>query len=317
MRKIFSLLVLSALSTPSLSSAHVKWFAEEVEYIPSYKWTDELTLWWIGIALVLIAIGILLEKNLGVPEKLKQALEKYKSPVLSIVSIGFGLAFVIFSINGFVFAPNLTASGSIGAVMITLQSILGVMMLLGFYERLGGLLLLVLFGLGITEYGAVEMLDTLEMVGFAMYAIIMGREKWRIADFYPLERFTLKWKDYAVPILRVATGLNLIVLGFTEKILSPSLTHDFLTQHSWNFMQALGFESFSNYYFAFSAGAVEILFGVFFVLGLVTRTTTLVLAVFLITTLVLLGPLELIGHLPHFSIAIVLLVLGSGNKLKV
>ena len=81
-------------------------------------------------------------------------------------------------------------------------------------------------------------------------------------------------------------------------------------------MQALGFEHFTNYYFGLYAGVVEVLFGVFFVLGLVTRTTTVALAVFLVTTLYLLGPIELVGHLPHFSIAVVLFVLGSGTRLS-
>jgi hypothetical protein len=73
----------------------------------------------------------------------------------------------------------------------------------------------------------------------------------------------------------------------------------------------------SNYWFAFSTGVVEFLFGLFLVLGLVTQITVVILAIPLVTTLILLGPVELSGHLPYFSVALVLVVLGAGNHLKI
>lgn len=308
-------LFLVFLTMPAMVLAHVKWFASEDVVVPAYKFTDPYVIIAIIVALVLIGLGIYLEKKLNVPKRLDKTIQKWAPGVLSIGSIGFGLAFIIFAIKGFIFAPNLPAVGNIGYLMLAIEFVAGVLMLLGFYERIGGLLVLALFALGINQYGGVEMLDTLEMVGFAFYIIIIGRPKWKMRDWNFAKHFGHKIHAYGLPILRVGTGLNLIVLGFTEKILTPSLTNNFLTNYNWNFMQKLGLEGFTNYYFAFYAGVVEVLFGVFFVLGLVTRTTTIALALFLITTLYLLGPIELIGHLPHFSIAIVLFVLGSGTRL--
>lgn len=308
-------LFLALLAVPSLAMAHVKWFAEEENFVPKYNISDSHIIIAIIIGLVIIGLGIYLEKKLHVPHKLEKTIQKWAPGVLSIASIGFGLAFIIFAFKGFIFAPNLPAVGNMGALMLSIELIAGILILLGFYERIGGLLILVLFFLGIHQYGGIEMLDTLEMVGFVIYIIIIGRPKWQIKDWNFVHHLTHKIHRYGLPILRVGTGLNLIVLGFTEKILNPSLTDNFLSHYNWNFMQNLGFHNFTNYYFGFSAGVVEVLFGVFFLLGLVTRTTTIALAVFLVTTLYLLGPIELIGHLPHFSIAIVLLVLGSGTRL--
>ncbi len=255
-----------------------------------------------------------LEKKLKLPKVLDKYVERFAPSVLSFASMGFGLAFIIFSIKGFVFAPNLPAVGDMGHSMIALQALAGIMIFFGLYERIGGALLILLFILGVKEYGAFNMADTLEMVGFAFYAMIVGRPKWKIIDTELFQSFSHKIHEYGLPILRIGTGLNLMVLGFSEKILAPSLTANFLEHYHWNFMQTLGFHYFTDYYFAFSAGVVEILFGIFFLLGLVTRTTTIFLAVFLVTTLSLLGPVELIGHLPHFSIAIVLLLFGSGSR---
>ncbi len=313
MKKFIALLPVFFL--PMIALAHVKWFAEPQKEIPSYALSDGPVMFGILCVLIAIGVGVFLEKKLSVPQKVKSHIEKWAPIVLSIASIGFGLSFIIFSLNGFIFAPNLQAVGTMGNLMLGIQALAGVMILLGLYERVGGLLILVLFALGMKEYGSLEMLDTLEMVGFAIYAIIIGRPMWKIKDTQIFQKYTHPFHEYGLPILRVGTGLNLIVLGFTEKILSPSLTDNFLATHPWNFMQALGFEAYTNYWFAFSAGVAEVLFGLFFLFGLVTRVTTVALAVFLVTTLYLLGPLELIGHLPHFSIAIVLLALGSGSRL--
>jgi uncharacterized membrane protein YphA (DoxX/SURF4 family) len=307
MKKLF---LTFALSAPVIALAHVKWFAEQDHYVPPYNLYDGPVLAWVAGALFLVLIGVYLEYKLKVPIKLEERLGGWMSAAVSLASIGFGTALIIFSLSGFVFAPNMPRGDS---MLLVFQGIAGTMILLGIFERIGALLLLITFTLAIREYGIVEMMDTLEMVGFALYVLILGRPKWKIVSLPYADRFLEKFKSYAVPVLRVCTGINLMILGFSEKILTPSLTDNFLTHYHWNFMQGFGM---SNYWFAFSAGMVEFLFGLFLILGLITRTTTLVLALFLITTLILLGPTELVGHLPHFSIAIVLLVVGSGKRLK-
>jgi uncharacterized membrane protein YphA (DoxX/SURF4 family) len=311
-----SSLTLSLFLLPIPALAHVKWFAEATEPARPYSFTDIPVLAWILVTLALVYIGTVLEKKIKVPNWFTAHIPKVASTVLSLASVGFGLAFLIFSYYGFIFAPNLLAEGTFGTFLLAFQAVAGFMILFGIYERIGGILLIGLFALGIKQFGAYEMVDTLEMLGMAFYVIIVGRPKWCVVEAQWIETLVHKFKAYGVPILRVGTGLNLIALGFTEKILTPELTQNFLANHDWNFMYNAGLTFYSNYWFAFSAGAAEAIIGLFFVLGLITRITTLVLAGFLVTTLVLLGPVELIGHLPHFSIAIVLLVMGAGARLK-
>jgi uncharacterized membrane protein YphA (DoxX/SURF4 family) len=311
--RIFSLFVLSILTIPSIVSAHVKWFATPGTYVRPYQITGVPVILTILGCLLVICIGAYLDRKLSVPKWTGHFMNRWASAALSIASIGFGLSFIIFSIQGFIFAPNLSAT----PLLLAIQAIAGVMIFLGLFEKVGGFLLVVLFGLSVRQFGFMEMMDTFEMLGFALYAMIVGRPKWRIVDIHIFKNITHKLHAYGVPILRVATGLNLIILGFSEKIMAPSLTQDFLARYDWNFMyHMLGLEWFTDYWFAFCAGSVEVLFGVFLLFGLITRITIVGLAVFLVTTLILLGPLELIGHLPHFSIAIVLLVMGAGARLK-
>lgn len=302
---------------PFLASAHVKWFAHPVNEVRPYELTDLPVIIAIIAVAVVVIIGYVLEKKLRIPKWFSRIEEKWAPYVLSIASIGFGLSFLIFSYNGFIFAPNLIANGPLAILLIFIQTLAGIMILAGYYERIGGLLLVILFILGIKEYGFMEMMDAFEMLGFSIFAMIVGRPKWRIVDTEIFKEYTHKIHSYGLPLLRIGTGLNLFILGFSEKIMSPSLTENFLSQYHWNVMQNIGFSWFTDYWFAFSAGVAEALFGLFLILGLVTRTTTIALAVFLLSTLVMLGPVELMGHLPHFSIAIVLLLFGAGSRLKI
>lgn len=314
-----SILFLSIM--PTIVSAHVKWFAHSTGYARPYQLADWPVVGTIAACIAALLIGAWASKKLDVPRWLKKFMERWSSAALSIASIGFGLSFLIFSYEGFIFAPNLIPHGGAGlsaSALLIIQAVAGAMIFLGFFEKVGGFLLVVLFWLGIRQFGFAEMMDTFEMLGFALYAMIVGRPKWRIADVHVFHHLAHKLHAYGVPFLRVATGLNLIILGFSEKIMAPALTQNFLQRYDWNFMHhVLGLEWFTDYWFAFCAGSVETMLGVFLLFGICTRLTTLVLAVFLIATLVLLGPVELIGHLPHFSIAVVMLVMGAGARLKI
>ena len=311
--KIFYSLFALSLLIPTLASAHVKWFAKSSEYVRPYQLTDAPVIFSILLVIGALLVGIYLEKRLKVPKWYSRFIEHAAPAILSVASIGFGLSYLVFSYMGFVFAPNLHAVGEVGALLIGIQALAGAMILFGFYERIGGLLLILLYVLCVKEFGFYNMMDCFEMVGFAFYAMIIGRPKWKIAESELMNKIMHHFHRYGVSILRVGTGINLIILGFSEKILAPSLTQAFLLKYDWNFMHHIGFEWFSDYWFAYAAGVSEALFGLFLLFGLVTRLTIIGLAVFLVTTLMLLGPLEVVGHLPHFSIAAVLLVFGAGS----
>jgi len=81
-------------------------------------------------------------------------------------------------------------------------------------------------------------------------------------------------------------------------------------------MQLLGFEWYSDYLFTLSAGAVESLIGLIFILGLVTRLNALAILIIFSIPMFILGPIELAGHLPHLAAVVLLLLFGGGNRLK-
>lgn len=302
-------LVAAFLLMPTAALAHVRWFAQEKVAVRPYELTDIPVLIWIVVSILLVALGFWLDRKLRIPPALTEFARRWGDAVYSIASIGFGLSLIIFSIQRFIFAPDLHAH----SLLLWLQLIAGIMILFGIYPRIGGIILLTIYLLGLHFYGLRAMIETFEMVGIALFVFIIGRPKWRIIDSAILERITHPFRDYGLPLLRVSVGLDLMVIALSEKIFDPSLTQNFLTKFHWNFMSAFGM---SNYWFAFSTGVVEFLFGLFIALGLVTQITVVILAIPLLTTLTILGPVELSGHLPYFSIALVLVVMGAGKHLR-
>ena len=299
----FAALVAGAgILIPGLALAHVRWFAESVAPARAYQLTDFPVMAAIAICLVAVLTGFALERAVRVPAAVATFARRWTPLALSLTTLGTGAALILFAIQGFLFSPNLAASTPV----LIVEALAGLMLLVGFHVRYAGIVIMGLFAYGFAHYGTLPMIEALEIAGLA------GRPRLVTGDA-PLPFRSMK--EYALPVLRVATGLNLIILGFSEKILAPGLAADFLAHHSWNFMAALGFTGFTDYWFAFAAGASEALIGLFLVLGLMTRITTVALAVFLASTLLILGPVELLGHLPHFSIAISLLVIGSGPRL--
>ena len=106
MKKIFRniAILVAAFTLPTMALAHVKWFAEPVTSIPPYSFTDTPVIIGILAVLAVIGLGIFFEKHSSVPRRLSGWIERHAAGALSLASIGFGLAFVIFTIGGFIFA---------------------------------------------------------------------------------------------------------------------------------------------------------------------------------------------------------------------
>ena len=117
----------------------------------------------------------------------------------------------------------------------------------------------------------------------------------------------------SLPMVRVGTGLTLVVLAIHAKLLNPSLALSFLDAYDLNFMKLLGFTSFTNLHFALAAGVAELTFGLLLISGIATRFVTGVLGLFFLSTTVVFGPMEVLGHLPLFAIVILLILRGSGS----
>jgi uncharacterized membrane protein YphA (DoxX/SURF4 family) len=232
-------------------------------------------------------------------------------------SMVVGAFLLIAGTHEYLFSPNLSFTSGISQIVIVVQVIVGIALLVGFYERIASLFLIGLWFTVFASSGYVAALEDVWVLSTGLFILIMGNDYFDIFPVRALRRHVAFLRPYALPILRLGTGLTLFVLGFSEKILHPEFGVYFLSLYHWNFMQLLGVNWYSDYLFTLSAGSVESLFGLIFILGFVTRLNALVLAVFFTIPLFILGPIELAGHLPHFAAVVLILLFGAGEKLKV
>lgn len=312
----FVFLLLTSL--PVFASAHTRWFADGP--IPPLVTTEPTALYlsvWAGIVAVIVACGILLERRgaLQFSFLLPRASHQFERAA-GAFSMVAGTFLVIAGTHHYLFSPNLTPEIGIPMWLITLQVLVGLSFLVGAFARLSALLLIVLWLISFPFAGVEAMLEDVWVLSTACFILIMGNDYFALVKRRTIEHLVHPYKAYALPILRLGTGATLLTLGFTEKILRPELGLNFLAQYDWNFMALLGIP-YSDYLFTLSAGSVEALFGLVFLLGLVTRLNALVVAFFFSIPLFLLGPIELAGHLPHFAAVVLLLFFGAGDRLKI
>lgn len=306
------------LVVPIVASAHTRWFAEG-ELAP-YVTAEPSALYygiWVIVIGIIIGTGVRLERR-GL---LQFDFLKPKAPhaferAASVFSMVAGAFLMIAGTHEYLFSPNLSHTEGIPMALIMLQFVIGLSFLVGVFARASALALAVLWGIGFFVAGWVAMLEDIWVLSTAAFIFIVGNDYFSIVQWKMLKHVAHPYHMYALPLLRLGTGATLLVLGFTEKILHPEFGINFLRQYDWNFMQLLGF-NYSDYLFTISAGFVEALFGLVFILGIVTRLNALVVAGFFSIPLFLLGPIELAGHVPHFAAVVLILLFGSGAHFKI
>lgn len=295
--------------------AHVKWFVDTEDIVAQetlhYSWNSSFVLFWIGIIVLTLVVAFLLDLLIPAPpEKFLKKIEDWKEQAYRVFAIVIGLNFLIEAYLGSVIAPPFHAENGLAFLLVGFQIFLGLMLMIGWKNRYAAVGIVVLYFGAMVVYGFGPLLDEIFMLGVAAYLFLESPKHDRWTDW------AQKYKGYGISLLRVLTGIALIVLAFSEKFLHPELGLNFLNEYSWNFMQMLGVHDFSNVMFVFSAGAMELLFGTILLFGFIPRINMAVTAVFFSITFFLLGPIEVIGHMPIFVTALVIILYGGGEKLN-
>lgn len=280
LRKLFSYLLASAiLSVPFTSFAHVKWFVDADRVVKSehglvpfyYLNSKEVIIWSVVAILVVVAFSIF-DRIIPEPKKLREFGEKHERGVTRVVEIFLGLLLIsITFLWGIVLVPDLPINSSFTFWLAVLQLSSGLFLLVGLFQRLATVLVFALyFAVGIM-LGWMPLAENLLLPAVAFYIFIKNSKH---------TDFGRRADKYSVEIVRIGAAVSLIVLAFTEKLMYPELGLDFLSVHHWNFMQNLGLAWFDDKLFVLSAGFAEMIFGVIYIFGYLTRINTLVMATF-------------------------------------
>jgi len=263
----------------------------------------------------------------------------------------FGATLMINSLTQVFVAPNLAANGSmVLKSMLFLQVLVGGMFFVQARLTWACTAVLLMPVLCAWEFSSVHAIDyAFELAGIALAVLLMApalatadlRTQTRMAACVPtgfslnlrMERqsYGVVWsrinpwrydprsglspqdrEALAIAVLRTLFGLQLIVLSAHDKLLEPGVSLAFVDKYSFvNVPGLLGATQFTNMHFVFGAGLAEISFGALLIANVAVRGTCVILLGMFMTTGVVFGIEEMVGHLPIVAMLVLLLVSGS------
>jgi uncharacterized membrane protein YphA (DoxX/SURF4 family) len=235
---------------------------------------------------------------------------------MEILRVFTGMSFLLTAYEGSLVAPHKVADGSFGLLLVFMQAIIGIMLIANRWIKTAAVMMLVLHVGVAVKFGVLPALEYAIIIGIAFFLLLNAIED-------PTRRDLLK--PYSVDVLRIWTGVSLVALAIGEKLAPSALGQVFVAQYQWNFMQAIGVTFFDDRLFVLSAGMVEAVIGVVLILGTTVRLAVLALSIMMAVSNIIFiiqgnneaALVEFIGHMPIIGVALLLLLLGYGQRLRV
>ena len=279
------LLVVGMIFTPLITEAHVKWFTElapekeQIENILSPLFMFLAVL----IAVILSILPQILPKLMEIPyaKSLDNKLDQFRKYSRYILKYGTALALIIQVFSGTIFAPEFVLEGSWETILVW-SAIILLCIPNHYATKIGALILLGLFGYVLSNVGLFHMLD----YGFYLaiiFVLLIGKTK---------------LENWGFPFLYLGTGLSLCWVA-VEKWVYPVMSVDIIANHG---VPTFGFPP---EVFVVLAAFIEFVVGYLLVVGILNRILAVVLTLIFISTTMLFGVTEIIGH---FMIHIVLVI---------
>lgn len=317
-------LALMLLMSAGKVSAHEKWFHATENY--GLRWDlllRPLPLAFIGaVLLATLAAWAFWRKrgqkgfvpgpeNFGATDERRSALYGL---IPAILGVHVAVPLLVGGVQGQLFSPNNQLTGVLMYAFGLAQTGIALAIFYGALTRIAAVALGVLWFLGIFLVGLEPMLDSAMYLGFAAFFFLAGRGPISIDRLIvPTLEPPARLMEKAIPALRIGLGLSLVFVAFTEKFANIPLASDFLERYPLNFTAALGMPM-SNETFILCAGAVELLVGLWILLGIFPREIILIAWIPINLTLTIFNWTELIGHLPIYGTLAVLLVWSPGRE---
>ena len=317
---LLAVLALGLAASPAL--AHVKWFFES-EATGSLRWDlffRPLPLAFVGGMLLVTAFAAILWRSRGRsyvpgPETLG-ATDERRSLLYGLVPLILGIhvavPLLVNGVQGTLFSPDNVLPGVWGNFLGLAEAGVALSLFYGGLTRPAAAVLAGLWFAGIFLIGLEPMLENVMFLGFAAFFFFVGRGPISIDRLlFPQLEPPASLARYAIPAVRIGVGLSLAIVAFTEKFANLPLATGFLQDSGLNFTPYLGVP-LSDEVFALFAGSVELVVGLWLVLGVFVREIVIIAWFPVNLTLTLFLWEELIGHLPVYGVMAVLLIWGTG-----
>ncbi len=245
----------SAISTPSFSGLEV-----------AFSNADQFMFWaFIGLFVVLTVFFVSLWH--WFEDHTAPLFAKIRPYAPAVARITLGISLLSAAYYNALFGPELSLPEVFGTwtlfIRITL-AVMGLMLLLNFYTWVAAAGMLVLFGIEVLTHQW-YMLTYVNYFGLAIALILFSGVA--LSNYF---------KQYSMLILRVCFGVGLIYSSFYAKILHNNLALQIaelpLAGHSYGVAHYLGFEP---HFLVLGAAIIELIIGIFFIIGMEIRWTAL------------------------------------------
>ncbi|MFP7295614.1 DoxX family membrane protein [Neobacillus niacini] len=287
---VFILLVVVMICSPLFADAHVKWFTEvtpekeKIEHILSPLFMI-LSLLVAALLAVLPQVLPILDK-IAITKRIDTILDRQRKSSRYILKYGTALALIIQILAGTIFAPEFAVTNQIVRILMWITIIL-LLVPNHFATKAGALILLGLFMYQLAHSGLFHMLD------YGFYLAIIG----------VLLVGKTKLADWGFPFLYLGTGLSLCWVA-VEKWVYPAMSMDIIHQHA---VPTFGFPPET---FVILAAFIEFVVGYLLIVGILNRLLAFVLTLIFISTTMLFGVTEIIGHLMIHIVLIIFIIEG-------
>lgn len=273
------MLITLCAALPGVAFAHGKWLVADYQnVIASQHGTftfftlSSPTVWaWVAFSVAMVVLAAYLHHYLPEWRALDRFARTHAITIDHVAQSVLGIFLVSTAVFwNVVIVPAEEVTTPLLTTLKYAQIIMGAMFILHVASRYASIGLIILSLVISISHGLETILENVILFSLALYFYLMHTH---------VEGFWAVAKKHSVDIVRIGTGISLIALACTEKLLYPELGMQFLAEHHWNFMQPL-FPWFSNELFVLSTGFAEALFGIVFIFGYITRITTIVIGLF-------------------------------------
>jgi hypothetical protein len=302
---------------------HERWFLDESQFPVRFEtWNTPQALIPVAVAVGVTAVANVIYRARGRhhvipgPIHLGMPWENYiklLTWVPLVIGLHLGITLLVSGVSRQLFIPNLGLPlNLLGGVLGMIEIAIALSFIYGALARPAAAVLAFVWLIGAIVYGPLRLIEHAEILGIAFFIFATGRGP--LAFDQALDRLNkpvARLIPYAVPVLRIALGVALTVVAFTEKVWNVPMALAFLQDHHFNFFPYIGVTSIDDTTFVMIAGTIELIVGLMLISGAYVRLVILITLIPFNLTLPFMGWRELVGHLPTYGILALLLLWGD------
>jgi uncharacterized membrane protein YphA (DoxX/SURF4 family) len=237
-------------------------------------------LFWAGIAIGVVAIVFFISVSRTAERACDPFLTKLKPYAATISRVTIGLSFLTAAYHEALFGPELPLQDIFGSGAILISGalmIIGVMVTVGWYTRIAAVAAIGIFLAEVVHNGW-YMLTYANYLGELLLLLVLGAHHIAIhhkGHDRTAARWLRTWKarlaPYVFPLLRVSFGISLLYASLYAKVIHNQL----VLEVTKTYPDLVAFFGFEPHFLILGAAIIEIVIGLFFILGIEIRFTSL------------------------------------------